>query len=110
MALPAMPLSFAKQPLYAVIWTIWEQVLLIGALPTIVWIIDASVRRRKPSGEPCDPNMAPWLTDRLPTWDRRRSSNGAVASRGYRSPSPVAPCRSLRRCRRNRRVDGGLIA
>ena len=59
MALPAMPLSFAKQPLYAVIWTIWEQVLLIGALPTIVWIIDASVRRREPSGEPCDPNMAP---------------------------------------------------
>src|ERR1035438_4921694 len=49
------------------------------------------------------------LTDRLPTCDRRRSSNGAVASRGYRSPSPVAPCHSLRRCRRNRRVDGGLI-
>ena len=41
LALPAMALSFAKQPLY----TIWEQMLLIGALPGMVWIIDTSVRR-----------------------------------------------------------------
>ena len=30
MGLPAMPLSFAKQPLYVVLWSVWEQVLLIA--------------------------------------------------------------------------------
>jgi len=59
MGLPALPLLFAKQPLYVVLWTIWEQVLLIGTLPAIVWIIEVSGRRREPRGEPRDVNMAP---------------------------------------------------
>jgi hypothetical protein len=57
MGLSALPLSFATQPLYVVIWTIWEQVLLIGTLPAIVWIIEVSGRRRGSRGEPRDANM-----------------------------------------------------
>jgi hypothetical protein len=47
MGLAAMPRSFASQPLFVVLWTIWEQVLLIGTLPAIVWIIEVSGRRRE---------------------------------------------------------------
>jgi len=57
MGLPAMTLSLSKQPLYVVLWTIWEQVLLIGTLPAIVWIIEVSGRRRELSGKPRDANM-----------------------------------------------------
>jgi hypothetical protein len=57
--LPALPVSFAKQPLYVVLWTIWEQVLLIGTLPIIVWIIKVSGRRRELRREPRDINVAP---------------------------------------------------
>lgn len=56
MGLPAMTLSLSKQPLYVVLWTIWEQVLLIGTLPAIVWIIEVLGRRRELSGKPGDAN------------------------------------------------------
>jgi hypothetical protein len=59
MGLPVLPLSFAKQPLFVVLWTIWEQVLLIGTLPAIVWIIEGWGRRREPRGELRDVNVAP---------------------------------------------------
>jgi hypothetical protein len=46
MSLP-VTVTFAKQPLYVVLWTIWEQVLLIGTLPAMVWIIELLDRRRE---------------------------------------------------------------
>ena len=43
--LPAFTLS-VSQPLYVILWTIWEQVLLISALPVLVWAMGvAGVRR-----------------------------------------------------------------
>ena len=46
MSLP-ITVSFAREPLYVVLWTILEQVLLIGTLPTVVWIIEVLDRRRE---------------------------------------------------------------
>ena len=44
--LPALDTSVANQASYVIIWTIWEQVLLISALPTMVWIMEFATRHR----------------------------------------------------------------
>jgi hypothetical protein len=43
--LPAFDFSVTQAP-YVTIWTIWEQVLLISALPIVVWIMEVAVQRR----------------------------------------------------------------